>query len=84
MEWIIFAIGAILLTIASIGALLEKLKQSEAIPAFIISVTLMFVPVLNTRSSKPSALDVYQGKTTLKVTYQDGVPVDSIVVFKTK
>jgi len=32
--------------------------------------------------SKPSAMDVYQGKTTLEITYKDGVPVDSTVVFK--
>lgn len=30
----------------------------------------------------PSAIDVYQNKTTLEITYKDGVPVDSVVVFK--
>lgn len=30
----------------------------------------------------PSALDVYQGKTTLQYTIVDGVKVDSVVVFK--
>ena len=33
-------------------------------------------------NNKPSALDVYQGKTTLEITYRDSIPVDSIVVFK--
>ena len=33
---------------------------------------------------KPSAIDVYQGKTTLEYTIRDGVKVDSIVVFKEK
>ena len=33
-------------------------------------------------SSKPSAMDVYKGKTTLEITYRDSVPVDSVVVFK--
>lgn len=33
---------------------------------------------------KPSALDVYQGKTTLEYTIKDGVKVDSVVVFKKK
>ena len=32
--------------------------------------------------SKPSAMDVYQGKTTLEITYKDGVPIDTVVVFK--
>lgn len=31
---------------------------------------------------KPTALDVYQGKTTLEITYKDSIPVDSVVVFK--
>ncbi len=30
----------------------------------------------------PSALDVYQGKTTLEYTIRDGVKADSIVIFK--
>jgi hypothetical protein len=30
----------------------------------------------------PTAMDVYQDKTTLEITYRDGVPVDSVVVFK--
>lgn len=34
--------------------------------------------------TNPSAMDVYQGKTTLEITYKDGVPVDSVVVFKLK
>ena len=31
-----------------------------------------------------SAIDVYRGKTTLEITYRDGVAVDSVVVFKNK
>ena len=30
----------------------------------------------------PSAIDVYQGKTTIEYTIRDGVKVDSVVVFK--
>lgn len=30
----------------------------------------------------PSAINVYQGKTTLEITYREGVAIDSIVVFK--
>ena len=31
---------------------------------------------------KITAIDVYRNKTTLEITYKDGVAVDSIVVFK--
>lgn len=33
---------------------------------------------------KPSALDVYRGKTILKITYENKTPVDTVVVFKHK
>lgn len=32
--------------------------------------------------SKPSAMDVYQGKTALQYTTVDGEKIDSVVVFK--
>ena len=40
--------------------------------------------VTNYYEKKPSAIDVYQGKTTLEITYKDSVAVDSVVVFKNK
>ena len=30
----------------------------------------------------PNAINVYQDKTTLEITYRDSIPVDSVVVFK--
>ena len=33
---------------------------------------------------KPSALDVYRGNTELEITSINGVPIDSIVVWKSK
>lgn len=32
--------------------------------------------------SKPQAIDVYRGKTTLEKTYRDSVAVDSVVIWK--
>ena len=29
-------------------------------------------------------MKVYQGKTTLEITYKNGVPIDSVVVYKDK
>ena len=34
--------------------------------------------------STPQAIDDYRGRTTLKITYKDSIPVDSVVVFKDK
>ena len=33
-------------------------------------------------SYHPTAIDVYQNKTTLEITYRDSIPIDSTVVFK--
>ena len=40
--------------------------------------------MMHQESHKPTAMDVYQGKTTLEITYKDGIAIDSIVVFKNK
>ena len=34
------------------------------------------------RNHYPKAIDVYRGKTTLKITYENNVPIDTVVVFK--
>ena len=44
-----------------------------------ISCILLFIHLM-----KPTAIDVYEGKTTLEITYRNGVPVDSTVVWKNK
>ena len=36
----------------------------------------------NIEISTPTAKDVYYGKTTLRIVYEDSIPVDTIVVFK--
>ena len=48
----------------------------------IIGITLLFSGIVEIAPKKPTALDVYQGKTTLEITYRDSVPVDSVVVLK--
>ena len=36
----------------------------------------------NVEISQPTAKDVDDGKTTLRIVYEDSIPVDTIVVFK--
>lgn len=56
----------------------------SSIPAFVGG--LLFVVSVHSLcyDRAPTALHVYQGKTTLQVTYKDGVAIDSVVVFKDK
>lgn len=48
----------------------------------VIGILLLFVGIAKTSPKRPTALDVYEGKTTLEITYRDSIPVDSTVVFK--
>lgn len=43
----------------------------------LLSIILSFID-----KTKPTAIDVYRGKTTLEITYKGGIAIDSIVVFK--
>lgn len=45
-------------------------------------ISLVFVIIEEPQS--PTAMDVYRGRTTLEITYKDGVPIDTVVVFKKK
>lgn len=48
----------------------------------LVGLTCIIIGI--TFDSKPTAIDVYRGKTTLEITYRDSIPVDSVVVFKKK
>ena len=52
-----------------------------AVIMILIVIEICLVEII-TEKPTPSAIDVYQGKTTLEYTIRDGVKVDSIVVFK--
>lgn len=52
----------------------------SAIGAIGIAAILIYIGI--TISNTPEAMDVYQGKTSLKYTIVDGEKVDSVVVWK--
>lgn len=50
---------------------------------FIVSIySLLILLLFSFYIREPRAIDVYKGETTLRITYQDGVPIDSTVVWK--
>lgn len=76
----IFIIGIIILVIAFFVKKNETTFTLAILGSWLASGALMY----NEIQKKPSAMDVYQGRTTLEITYKDGIAVDSIVVFKNK
>lgn len=73
----------LLLTVALVIFLTYKDEYMCSILCSIVGACfILFSIILYVKDDCPTALDVYQNKTTLKITYVDGVPVDSVVVFK--
>lgn len=90
MEMGVVIIGSIILIlICTIIAIYDNNKNAKfdvGIFLGIILSTLITIEVVLLSSiledPKPTAMDVYQGKTTLEYTIRDNVKIDSIVVFK--
>ena len=71
-------IFAICLGIAIIHESDEKVGVIISYVGFIIGLILIIGYINN----RPKAIDVYKGKTELRITYEGNIPVDSSVVFK--
>lgn len=48
------------------------------LPIVVIGLLLILEDIIDT----PTALDVYKGKTELRITYDGKVPVDTVVIYK--
>ena len=54
----------------------------------IIAIVLLIIMILESSfimtyiNNTPTALDVYKGKTELRITYESKTPVDSVVIYK--
>ena len=90
---IIEILGAITLLLFVIAFVLSICECSGAALGFIIAGLGSFIVfilvgtiggVRHNTSKEPTALDVYRGKTTLEITYRDGVAIDSTVVYKAR
>lgn len=58
----------------------ERLSSAILI---VFASTFLVIAIESTCSKDiPNAIDVYRGKTTLEITYRDGVALDTTVVFK--
>ena len=84
-------IGAILLIIIGIiGWSICAWKNSDIASASVIGFIMVFFGGLwlisligrSDTNIKPKAIDVYREKTTLQITYQDSIAMDTIVVWK--
>ena len=86
---LVIIIGGVLVLLSLLGLWFCMLSDSNTKGlsgacgfSLMIGIPLIIAGVIEISPQKPTALDVYQGKTTLEITYRDSIPVDTIVVFK--
>ena len=74
----------LILCFAGVTTVYLTTKEDDFISFFAILFIVLGVLFLRdyVEQDYPTAMDVYQGKTTLEYTYKDGVVTDSTVVFK--
>ena len=83
----VFLVGTCLILLALLLLIICIREEKLWLYVFtaIISLVGLSCQIIGaTFSCKPTAIDVYRGKTTLEITYRDSIPVDSVVVFKKK
>ena len=80
---VIVIIFILVLSISLFASIMDTNRTPDKIGsgAILVLVVILFTLLLIILF-EPSAMDVYQGKTTLEVTYKENVPIDSVVVWK--
>lgn len=84
---IILIIGILYMVVGLLIILIYSFLERYDNIGWTIALTLTITGILNViiysyAIKAPSALDVYKGKTVLKITYEDKVPVDTVVIYK--
>ena len=83
MEFVFIFFFSVAIFAFFITYLFDTIEKGNSFPTFIACIYSLIIVVLSAIYLKePTALDVYRGKTTLEITYKDGVPIDSTVVWK--
>ena len=80
---LVLTIIDLILIIIVLGVKNEELASKFLICASVLYPVLVLF-LLASYATKPKAIDVYKGKTTLEITYKDKVPIDSAVIWKDK
>lgn len=84
-----FVVGLIIIGLIILINFLSSRSCGDFDTGFLLGIVLILFCVIEIGivsdiigEPKPTAMDVYQSKTTLEYTIRDGVKIDSVVVFK--
>lgn len=85
----IYAWVAIILIAITIGFVIYlschyDMEVGDLFVIFILGALLQATISISLSSDDPTPIDVYRGKTTLKISYVDTIPQDTLVIWKTE
>ena len=76
-------ISVILLAAAFIWNVCNKTTRAASAFVLMLMAAMLFRLIVSYKQQDyPSAKSVYEGKTTLQIIYEDGMPIDTVIVFK--
>lgn len=78
-------IGFIIVTIVIVLCVIEIKEEGNIVLSkvlLIIAIIGLLFIIVSYISNAPTALDVYKGKTELRITYEGKTLVDSVVIYK--
>lgn len=80
--WIIIIVSAITIGIVIYLVCHYDVEPGELLVIFILGALMQATISTSLSSKDPMPIDVYRGKTTLKISYVDTIPQDTLVVWK--
>lgn len=78
-------ISFIIVTIVIVLCVIEIKEEGNIVLSkvlLIIAIIGLLFIIVSYISNAPTVLDVYKGKTELRITYEDKTPVDSVIIYK--
>ena len=82
--WIAIILIAITIGIVIYLVCYYDVEPGELFAIFILGALLQATISSSLSSNDPTPIDVYRGKTALKISYVDTIPQDTLVIWKTE
>lgn len=80
--WIIIIVSVIAIVLAIYLVYYRDMDPSDVFTMFILGAILEGAIASSIESKFPKPIDVYRGKTSLKISYVDTIPQDTLVIWK--
>jgi hypothetical protein len=80
--WLIVIVSLITIGVVLYLVLYRDMDPAELFVVFVLGSIFYMTITFETESEQPKPIDVYRGKTSLKISYIDSIPQDTLVVWK--